>query len=447
MEPRHGRDGRTGPAGTDVAVAARAVPAVPPRAVLDVVDRPRIGWSRGDVTIAAGGAARTLVAGGPDRFASIRADAEAVFDGLEVLGDIPDPARPRLFGGFAFHEAHDAPADGPWQGYPGAMFVLPGIQLTEADGGTWLTAAASAPDAATTVQDRLDQWADRLDAVPDRSPGTPPGIRTRQPRPDREGWHEQVNVALDGIERGDLRKVVLAQSLSVELARPLTVADALSRLAATYADCTRFLVDPGSGGTFFGATPERLVRLDGRNVETTILAGSTGRGDTEAEDDWLATELQHSAKDDHEHAVVREAVREQLAPMTTEVTTADRRVRRLATVQHLETPITATLDTDRHVLELVEALHPTPAVGGMPQDVALRTIREHEGFDRGWYAAPVGWIDAAGDGAFSVALRSAVAQDDTATLFAGAGIVADSDPDREWSELQLKYRPILDVLE
>jgi menaquinone-specific isochorismate synthase len=447
MEPRHGRDGRIGPAATEVAVAARPVPAAPTRALLDVVDRPRIGWSRGDVTVAAGGSAHTLVAGGPDRFASIRADAETLFDGLEAVGDVPDAARPRLFGGFAVHEAHDPPADGPWQGYPGAMFVLPAIQLTDTEDGTWLTAAASGPQAGELVRDRLDRWADRLDALPDHAPGTPPGIRRRRPRPDRDGWHEQVEVALDGIDRGDLRKVVLAQSLAVDLARPLAVSDALTRLAETYPDCTRFLVDPGTGGTFFGATPERLVRLEGREVQTTVLAGSTGRGDTDAEDDWLATELQHSAKDDHEHAVVREAVRDQLAPLTTEVTAAERRVRRLATVQHLETPITATLAADRHVLELVEALHPTPAVGGMPQDAALRTIREHEGFDRGWYAAPVGWIDAAGDGAFSVALRSAVAREDTATLFAGAGIVADSDPDREWSELQLKYRPILDVLE
>jgi len=119
----------------------------------------------------------------------------------------------------------------------------------------------------------------------------------------------------------------------------------------------------------------------------------------------------------------------------------------LATIQHLQTPIEATLEGDRHVLEIVEALHPTPAVGGgVPPDAAWETIRDAEPFDRGWYAAPVGWFDAAGDGEFAVALRSGVASDETVTLFAGNGIVADSDPDDEWDEVQLKFRPILDEL-
>jgi menaquinone-specific isochorismate synthase len=128
------------------------------------------------------------------------------------------------------------------------------------------------------------------------------------------------------------------------------------------------------------------------------------------------------------------------------VETDERTIRKLANVQHLRTPIRATLSEERHVLDLVEALHPTPAVGGLPPELALETIRETEVFDRGWYAAPVGWIDGDGDGSFAVAIRSALARERTATLFAGAGIVDDSDPDEEWDELQLKYRPILDEL-
>jgi len=447
MEPRHGRDGRVGQKPTAVAVTARRVSAAPERSLLSLVDRPRVAWSTDDATIVAGGAAVSLVARGPDRFGEVRTDARRLFETIETPTDVPEPARPRLFGGFAFHEAHDLPADGPWRGYPGALFVLPAVQLTDTADGAWLTSAAAGSDRHAVAAERLDRWADRLAALPDRSRSAPPGIRRRRPRPDRTGWHDQVETALARIDGGELDKVVLAQSLSVDLDRTLCVSDALARLAETYPDCTRFVVDPGAGGTFFGATPERLVRLTGREVETTVLAGSTGRGETDEEDDWLAAELERSAKDVHEHEVVLEAVRDQLAPLTATVTTGDRRVRQLATVQHLETPVAATLDRDRHVLDLVEALHPTPAVGGRPQDAALRTIREHEGFDRGWYAAPVGWIDGDGDGAFAVALRSAVAEGDAATLFAGAGIVADSEPDREWSEVQLKYRPVLDVLE
>ena len=144
---------------------------------------------------------------------------------------------------------------------------------------------------------------------------------------------------------------------------------------------------------------------------------------------------------------VADAIREQLAPYAASIRAGQRRIRRLATVQHIETPMSAELTDDEHVLALVEALHPTPAVGGLPPDGALRTIRDTEPFERGWYAAPVGWFDAAGYGSFAIAIRSAVARGDVATLFAGVGIVADSDPDREWDEVQLKYRPILDALE
>jgi menaquinone-specific isochorismate synthase len=205
--------------------------------------------------------------------------------------------------------------------------------------------------------------------------------------------------------------------------------------------------DGDEAGSFLGATPERLVTVRGRTVETGALAGTTGRGDTPEEDEWLARELLGDEKNAHEHELVAGAIRDQLRPFAASVATGERRVRRLATVQHLETPITAELGTDEHVLSLVEALHPTPAVGGLPPDVALRTIRDTERFDRGWYAAPVGWFDAAGYGSFAVALRSAVAREDTATLFAGVGIVGDSDPDREWDEVDLKYRPMLDELE
>jgi menaquinone-specific isochorismate synthase len=199
--------------------------------------------------------------------------------------------------------------------------------------------------------------------------------------------------------------------------------------------------------SFFGATPERLVRLRGRTVSTGALAGTTGRGDTPAEDEWLANELLGDGKNAHEHEIVADAIREQLAPFASSIATGERSVRRLATVQHLETPVTAELADDEHVLSLVEALHPTPAVGGLPPKRALKTIRETEPFERGWYAAPIGWFDAAGYGSFAVALRSAVAAGNEATLFAGVGIVADSDPDAEWDEVQLKYRPMLDELE
>jgi len=419
------------------------------RAALDAVPGPRTFWTAPDeATVVAGGAAATLTADGRNRFDAIKEGIDRVLRAGDVHAGT-EAACPRLFGGFAFHD--EGTEDDTWAGFPGARFVLPRVQVTDTDRGTWLTVNAVGPDAtAAAVEDRLDAERDRFEALDDRDTDhtPPPRIVSRTRTTPREAWCDSVEAAIDRIRAGDLRKVVLAQALDVTLDRPLSVPDVLARLGDTYPDCYRFLVEPAAdGAAFFGATPERLVSRHGRTVTTDALAGTTGRGDTPAEDDWLGEELLGDEKNVHEHELVAETIREQLAPFASTITAGQRRVRRLATVQHLFTPITATLGDDTHVLDLVEALHPTPAVGGLPPERALATIRETEPFDRGGYAAPVGWIDAAGNGTFAVAIRSALARGTETSLFAGVGVVADSDPDREWDEVQLKYRPILDELE
>jgi len=448
MEAPHGEESVADPRADAIVVRGCGVPEPPFRTFVEAVSRPRLSWAGEAATVVGGGAAARVSATGADRFRRVRAAATDLFERVDVRDDLPRAARPRLFGGLAFHDTHSTDgAAAPWSGFPGADFVLPATQLTLTDGEAWLTVASTGAEAPADARRRLERWRERLASLPERAPAGPPGIRHRRPTPDRAAWGQQVRDAVASVRRGDLRKVVIAQALDVDLADTLRVPDVLARLGGTYPDCFRFMFDRADGGTFFGATPERLVSREGRTVRTTALAGSTGRGDTDEEDDWLAAELRDSEKDLHEHELVVEAIRDQLEPLAAGVTTGDRTVRALATVQHLQTPIRATLERDAHVLSLVEALHPTPAVGGLPPDDALRAIRETETFDRGWYAAPVGWLDAAGDGTFAVAIRSAVARGEAATLFAGAGIVADSDPDREWDELQLKYRPILDELE
>jgi menaquinone-specific isochorismate synthase len=455
MEPLRGEEAasRTSVRGPVVSRAVELSSVPPARAVLGGAEAPRLYWAApGEATVVGGGAAATVTATGDDRFESVRAAADDLF----ATGDVHAgtlAARPRLFGGFAFHDDHaGAP---PWVGFPAAGFVLPETQVTYTGDTAWLTVNAAGPDAdAETVERRIEEARERLADLPDPGPvGPPPGVTSRERTTSREAWHESVTAATSRIHAGELRKVVLAQALRTDLDSPVSVPDVLARLGETYPDCYRFLVEPTAGddadteGGFLGATPERLVALRGRTVETGALAGTTGRGDTPEEDEWLARELMDDEKNRHEHELVADAIREQLDPFAASVAAGERRVRRLATVQHLETPITAELERDEHVLTLVKALHPTPAVGGLPPDRALETIRETERFDRGWYAAPVGWFDAAGYGSFAVALRSAVVRDATATLFAGVGIVGDSDPDREWDEVDLKYRPMLDELE
>lgn len=401
---------------------------------------PRVYWtSPYGPELAGGGRTARITATGSNRFETVREDAADLFAETEFDG--PEVARPRLFGGFSFHDDHDPAL--PWRGFPAAEFVLPRTQLTRADGETWLT--VSGRDAAEEIEAELEAAREQ---VPDDAPRSRlPNVVGTEPTATREEWAAQVRSALGRIDRGDLRKVTLAQALTADLDGPVPVPDVLERLGESYPDCFRFLFEPSADAAFFGATPERLATLRGRTVETDALAGSVGRGDTDDDDRRLEADLSDSEKMRHEHELVVETIREQLGPLSETIRVDDRQVRKLATIQHLWTPIEADLSADDHVLAIAEALHPTPAVGGLPLDEALRTIRDVESFDRGWYAAPVGWFDADGDGTFAVGLRSAVAAGERATLFAGNGIVGDSDPDAEYEEVQLKYRPILDELQ
>jgi menaquinone-specific isochorismate synthase len=406
---------------------------------------PKVSWATPDgFELVGSEAAATLTAAGPDRFKALREDAAALF--ADVDADGPPAARPRAIGGFAFDPSHD-PAP-PWTGFPGALFVVPRIQLTRADDRTWLTVAAAGPNAnPESVVAELDAAHDTIADLPMMRPsGGPPGVAATRRTTSKTGWTASVSECVERIRRGDLRKVVLATALDVDLESPIDVPGTLERLRRTYPECYRFLVQPTDEAGFFGPPPERLVKITGRAVETEALAGSVARGDTPEKDAGFARSLETSEKIRHEQGVVVDAIRERLAPLG-EVRVGERGVRKLANIQHLRTPITARLDGDAHVLDVVEALHPTPAVGGLPPERARDVIHETEPFDRGWYAAPMGWFDAAGDGEFAVGIRSAVAGGRHATLYAGNGIVADSDPDEEWDELGPKFRPVLDELE
>ena len=411
---------------------------------------PRVAWaSPTGPTLVGCGIAATVSSGADDRFGTIRRGADALFSDLEfaaasgVEAAVPAAARPRLLGGFSFHE--EAPTS-PWRGFTAARFTLPRIQVAGHEGRTWLTATTAGPDAdAESAEAAMESAVERIADTPaTRSP--PPGIANVRRTPSKAEWREQVGAVLERIEVGEVEKVVLAGTLTARLRGPFRLADTLARLEESDPGAYRFAVDPGLGAAFFGATPERLVTRRGRRFETEALAGSIGRGGTAAEDDRLTRQLVDSARIRHEHALVADAIREDLADVAEDMSVGDLGVRRLGSVQHLETPIEGTLREPTHVLDLVATLHPTPAVGGLPADEARAIIRETEAFDRGWYAGPVGWFDAEGDGTFAVGIRSAVAAGGEATLFAGNGIVRDSDPAEEWDELQLKYRPMLDQL-
>ncbi len=406
-------------------------------------EQPRAGWALAGV-----GVAQTLTATGPDRFARIDAAWRDLLAGALLAGDDPAGAGPVLLGGFAFDPEH--PATPLWDGFPEALMVLPRFLLRSTATESWLTTSLllwpdsdPAAEAGTLAHERT--WLLGAE-FPDQSIHNPQAtLRIHDVRPAAE-WAATVGAAAADIRAGRLDKVVLAREVAVESDHPFTVGTTLRHLRAGYPACYVFAVARGDR-CFLGASPERLVQATGGQVQVTCLAGSTARGTTPDDDARLGAELLASTKNRHEHALVAAMLKEALAEVCVDVAIpVAPQLLKLANVQHLYTPITARLPRGGRLLDLVARLHPTPAVGGTPREPALAWIRAHEGLDRGWYAAPVGWLDATGDGEFAVALRSGLIDGATAHLFAGCGIVGDSDPTAEVAESRLKLRPMLSAL-
>jgi isochorismate synthase len=260
-----------------------------------------------------------------------------------------------------------------------------------------------------------------------------------------EEWTRWVQEALQAIETGQLSKLVLARKMSLSGDEELPLEAVLQRLSSAYPECAVFAVGNGAS-VFLGATPETLVRLEDGALSLSCLAGTAARGASEEEDQCFGRDLLNSPKDLQEHGMVVNEVAKALQSACTELHwNATPRLVRLRNVQHLGTFFTGRTKAPGNILQLVESLHPTPAVGGVPTRLAVEAIRRIEG-DRGWYAAPVGWVDPNGQGEFNVAIRSALLRGNEATLFAGSGIVLGSDPQLEFQETQLKFNSLLSAL-
>lgn len=394
--------------------------------------------------MAAIGAATALVAEGDGRFATL----DRAWDALRRGAIVDDPSAgaagvgPTLLGGFAFEP--DGPRDAAWQGFPSALLVLPRVLVTATPERCWIT---------TSVIVEADGTAPSLsDVVSLRAQATAAGATTFDPAASAAAlefdelqspadWRALVDDAVATIRAGSLQKVVVARAAHARAARSIDPVVALRHLREAFPSTHVFGIWRGDRA-FVGASPERLVRLHGDEVESSSLAGSIRRGATPADDAARMRELLASTKDRAEHEMVREALRQRLDAVCAAVDAPDvPTILTLPHVHHLHTPVRARLRPGHTMLDVVERLHPTPAVGGAPHDAALRYIREHERLDRGWYAAPVGWLGV-GQGEFAVALRSGVMAGRDAWIFAGCGIVADSDPEAEYEESVLKLRPM-----
>jgi len=436
--------------------------------------RDRFFWERvdADESFCAWGSVDEMESGGPGRFRDVRTWSRALRERLDFVGLDRSDSAPTFVGGFGFEDEAASSVD--WKAFPPARFVLPEIIVERRAGASrWILIVRIEPGA-TLNSVELALSSRRKDAIaanePDAEdrcdlPGAGPIQWRRGPeyivRADRSHavFTNQVRAAIREIDKGALAKVVLARSLSIDHDAEVDVASFVNRLRSLYPTCTLIAVDRGHD-TFLAATPETLVRIDGRSVETAALAGSAPRGRNPEEDRRLAEELLASKKEIEEHEYVVHALRDVLTPCCETLEAPDRpRLRALFGIQHLETKIRGRLiertngKNAADLLGLVEALHPTPAVGGVPADSARTWLRRFEGLERGWYAAPIGWLDVAGGGDFRVALRSALIRNQLGQtgesgasrtlLFAGAGIVRESDPASELAETRIKLRALL----
>jgi menaquinone-specific isochorismate synthase len=415
---------------TTIAVAA---PVVAPSALVAAFrDGPLVTWSCGGHALVGIGAACELRGRGAGRWDELVAGARR----LVVTGDTP----PRLLGGLAF--ASGAADREPWTGFGDAWFVLPRWTYSHDGMRGQLTLAIDARDAHHEARWRDELASLELALAAGFAPRPQPPMRAFD-RGDAEAWRAQVRAITDSIARRECTKIVAARGAMVTLDGEARAADLLAELDARHADCVRVLMRPCSGAALIAATPERLVRLVGRRVDCDALAGSRARV---ADADGAAA-LLASAKDRREHEPVVHAIVDALRELGGSVEPpGEPTVRALRHVLHLHTPITAMLSRTRHVLELAARLHPTPAVGGTPTMLATEWIMGHEALARGWYASPVGWFDLDGNGELAVALRCGLLAGEHAHLWAGAGIVAGSDPDHELAETELKLRPMLGAL-
>lgn len=396
----------------------------------------------------------TVEAAGEDRFGQVAAAwSDLVEDAVVEGSDDVRGAGPLLFGGFGFRaEAARAPM---WAGFESARFDLPRVRVTVTPASAWLTLSAvvaqgevelSIVDAA--VRELGRQWSEFAARGGESVPPTPasPMLRVARRLPEPAVWMATVERVAATVARGGLDKAVLARRVDLAADGPIDVPAVLRRLEAGEPEATIFAVGR-CGRTFLGATPEPLVRVRGRELRSVAMAGSIRRGADAAEDERLAAELMASDKDRTEQAIVVETLRRTLAPLTDWLELPGRpSVVRLRSVQHLATDLHGQLRRPVGAIELAGRLHPTPAIGGAPRGPALELIAREERFERGWYGAPLGWVDRRGDGEFVVAIRCALVAGRRASLFTGCGIVAGSDPGREWEESEIKLRTLAAAL-
>jgi menaquinone-specific isochorismate synthase len=400
----------------------------------------KIYWAsrEGEPEVAGIGAAEIL---GAENQLEIRNVFQKMSDNLRTAdGDF------RYFGGLRFDSA--VKITDHWQPFKTALFVLPQFELVR-QGSSLAFACNLVLDKKTNCDSSLKKILFELESLKYSSHVEMPSILSvRQIRkiPGEQQWKKRVEAILEAMKETGPEKVVLSGQTDVYFNGEIAAENLFLLLKRTQPGTTCFFFQPQKKFAFFGITPELLYRRAGKSIRSEAIAGTRRRGTSPPEDRLLESELKQSGKELNEHRLVAGFVENSLEEMCSRTESGQREaVLKLTHVQHLYSSFSGELKNSYSDFKIISRLHPTPAVGGFPRDLALQKIAELESHDRGWYAGPIGWIGS-GSAEFAVAIRSALLHENILSLFAGAGIVKGSVPEAEWKELENKLANFLGIL-
>lgn len=406
------------------------------------------------ISISAAGKVKELKATGANRFDEISEKTNELKKKISAYTSITHSmAGPLFLGGYSFGDHNISPI---WKKFGAARFILPEWTLVRTGTNHLLTLIIernnkAVHDIYTEIIERVTDFLN----ISGKSNGNCVQQATKEHNMlcnfqrvnEKSRWISRVEKAKEHITENDFEKIVLARTMELESRHQLNPTLLSYYLRQAYPECFNFIVQVDDDTSFIGATPERLASFENGVFKTEGLAGSASRGKSASEDAAIAQSLMMSEKDLEEHQFVVRAIDDSLSPYSYRVEFPNRpQIKKLSNVQHLFTPISATIKEGVQIHELLKKLHPTPAVGGYPKTDSVPHIQEIEQIERGWYSAPVGWYNLNGCGEFAVAIRSALLYKNRAHLYAGCGIVSNSDPESEWEETLLKFEPMTNAL-
>ncbi|UJL45138.1 isochorismate synthase [Virgibacillus sp. NKC19-16] len=407
----------------------------------------RIFWTstEDDFYVVGIGNAHEITTGADSRFE----ETEALWNNILAKAIIHNPYKQAgtgitALGGMAFDPQKEQ--TDLWKKFNPSQFTVPEFMLTKHNNAYYFTINVKVtredhPAQLATQVNQMESELFRYTANPSNHLNLKEKIEIE---PDK--WKETVRQAREEIRANKADKIVLAREMRLKFEKQADIATILEKLMDKQANSYIFAFEKGAD-CFVGATPERLVKLEGDHLLSTCLAGTAPRGKTKEEDVKISQELLHDEKNRQEHDFVVRMIKQAMTHYCTKVDIPEAPViYPLNNLQHLYTPVTARLKNGYSIFDIIKQLHPTPALGGTPRKESLAFIRDHELLDRGWYGAPIGWLDSNQNGEFAVAIRSGLIQGDEASLFAGGGIVKDSNLEAEYEETMIKFKPMLSVL-